>query len=100
MVRKITKWHLMIPFLGDYTRNVILADIERELEVPHQTLKKHADLMVKTSILIEERKPRNILYRINRENSMVLNYLSTAEKIILEETLEKSMILKRLYEVL
>lgn len=100
MVRKITKWHIMIPFLGDYSRNVILADIERELDVSHQTLKKYADLLVKNGLLVEERKPRNILYRINTENSMVLNYLSTSEKIILEERLEKSMILKRLYEVL
>jgi len=90
----------MIPFLGEYSRSVILADMEREVNVPHQTLKKYADLLVKDGILIEDKKPRNVLYRINHENSMVLNYLSTSEKIVLEETLEKTTLLKRLYELL
>lgn len=100
MVRKITKWHLLIPFLGDYQRHLILADMERELGVSHQTLRKYADSLTKKGIFVEEQKPRNVLYSINRENPMVLNYLSAAEKIVLEETLEKSMLLKRLYEML
>jgi len=90
----------MIPFLGEYSRSVILADIEREVNVPHQTLKKYADLLVKNGILIEEKKPRNVLYRINHENPMVLNYLSTSEKIVLEQMIEKTTLLKRLYELL
>jgi predicted nucleotidyltransferase len=100
MGRKITKWHLLIPFLGDYQRHVILADMERELGVPHQTLRKYAGPLVRGGILSEEQKPRNILYSINRENPMVLNYLSAAEKIVLEEALKKSTLLKRLYEML
>jgi len=100
MVRKITKWHLLIPFLGDYQRHVILADLERELGVPHQTIKRYADMLVKAKILKEEEKPRNILYSLNNENRMVMNYLSSAEKIVLEESLEKAPLLKRLYEML
>lgn len=100
MVRKITKWHLLIPFLGDYRRHAILADMERELGIPHQTLRKYADALVRTGILSEERKPRNVLYSLNRDSPMALNYLSAAEKIVLEERLEKSALLKRLYEKL
>ena len=100
MVRKITKWHLMIPFLGDYHRRVILADMERELGVSHQTLKRYADMLVRAGVLIEERKPKNLMYSINRENAMVLNYISSAERILLEEAMEKEVLLKRLYEIL
>ena len=97
---KITKWHLMMPFLGDYQRRVILADMERELGVSHQTLKKYADVLVRAGVLVEERKPKNIMYSINKGNAMVLNYLSTAEKILLEEAIEKEALLNRLYEML
>ena len=100
MVRKITKWHLMIPFLSDYHRHAILADFERELGVPHQTLKKYADVLVRSGIFIEERKPKNVVYSLRRENPMVLNYISAAEKIVLEETLGKNVLLRRLYEML
>lgn len=100
MGRKITKWDTLIPFLSDYHRHVILADIERELDVPHQTVKKYTTQLVKNAILIEEKKPRNIIYSINRDNRMVLNYISSAEKLVLEQSLVKSRLLKRLYEVL
>ncbi len=100
MVKKITKWHVLIPFLGNYQRHVILADMEREIGVSHQVLKKYADMLVKKGILLEERKPKNIIYSINRENTMVLNYLSSAEGIVLEERLDQNMILKRFYEML
>ena len=90
----------MMPFLEDYRRTVILADMENVLGVPHQTIKKHADKLVASGILIEERKPKNIFYSLNTENQMVINYLSIAEKIRLEEALEKSILLKRLYEIL
>ena len=90
----------MIPFLRDYGRHLILADMERELGVSHQTLRKYADSLVKNGILLEEQKPRNVLYSLSRENPMVLNYLSAAEKIVLEEALERSTLLKRLYEML
>lgn len=99
-ITKINKWHLMIPFLLDYQRHAILADFERELGVSHQTLKKYADVLVRAGILVEERKPKNVVYSVNRENPMVLNYLSAAEKIVLEETLDKNVMLKRLYEFL
>lgn len=100
MVRKVTKWHLMIPFLGDYQRQVILADMEREIGISHQALKKYVDSLVNGNILIKEKKPKNILYRLNKDNPMVLNYLSAAEKIVLENKLEKITLLKRLYETL
>jgi len=100
MVRKITKWHAIIPFLGNHQRHLILADMERELKVPHQTIKKYADILVQGKILLKETKPKNILYSLNKENTMTLNYLTSAEKIVLEEALEKSILLKRLYEVL
>lgn len=100
MGRKITKWDLLMPFLSDYRRHVILADMERELGVPHQTLRKYATELVKDGILLEERKPKNIVYSLNSENHMVLNYISSAEKVVLENALDKSSLLKRLYEVL
>lgn len=100
MVRKITKWHAIIPFLCNYQRHTILADLERELGVPHQTIKKYADILVKGKILLKETKPKNVLYSLNTENRMVMNYLASAEKIVLEEALDRSVLLKRLYEVL
>lgn len=89
-----------MPFLSDYRRHVILADMERELGVPHQTLRKYATQLVRDGILLEERKPKNVVYSLNPENRMVLNYISSAEKVVLEDALEKSSLLKRLYEVL
>lgn len=100
MVRKITKWHLLIPFTRDYQRHLILADMERELGVSHQTLRKYIDILVRNGILIKEQKPKNAIYSINNENQMALNYLSAAEKIVLEDALERSTLLKRLYDML
>ena len=90
----------MIPFLGDYSRSLILADLERELGVKHQTAKRYADMLVKNRILTEERKPKNLIYGINKGNTLVMSFISGAESIVRDDALRRSILLKRLYEML
>jgi len=100
MVRRLTEYHPLVPFLGDYQRSVLLAEMEREIGFSHQALKKYLALLVGKGILTEERKPKNLIYRINRGNAMVLHYIVAAERMALEEFLGRSQMLKRLYEML
>ncbi len=100
MVRNITKWELLFPYLSDYRRSLILADFEREMEKPHQTLKKYVDRLVDENILKVEGRGKHKKYRLNEECYLAFHYLSISEKLMTDRFLERETLLKRLYEML
>ncbi len=98
MVGKVTKWKVLIPYLSDYRRSLILADFERELEKPHQTLKRYIEQLVDENILRVEGDGKHRKYRLNTECALVFHYLSIAEKMKTSLFLEEDSLVKRLYE--
>ncbi|MBU0979733.1 MAG: hypothetical protein KJ709_02925 [Nanoarchaeota archaeon] len=63
-------------FLNDIFRQGILADFERELGVPHQTIRHHLDTLVDKNLINRVLK----VYSLNLENPAVWEKLSIAEK--------------------
>ena len=100
MIEKITKWYVLLPYLNNYRRYLLLRDFEQELSKPHQSLKKYIEALNKDNVLIEEGKKKNSTYYLNLENSLTYDYISISEKIRLKIALDKSSILKRMYEIL
>lgn len=98
MVRKFTKWDVLFPFLSDYQRSMILADFEKELEKPHQTLKRYVDGLVEEKILKKERREKHTSYRLNLENHFTPAYLSMSEKVSAMDFLQENRVMNRLYE--
>lgn len=98
MVNKFTKWKVLSPFLNDYRRSMILSDFERELDKPHQTLKKYIEDLVEDGIFREEKRKKHSTYRLNLENPYIFDYLSVSEKLRTGEFLGENLLIKRLYE--
>jgi len=99
MVRKITKWHLLFPYLNNYGRHLILVDFERELVSSHQMLKKYIYLLINEKIIISHREGKVKTYSLNFDNPAIYDYLSVAEKLMLEIKL-KNKLLKRFYDTI
>ncbi len=98
MVRKFTKWEVLFPYLHDYRRSLILADFERELGKPHQTLKRYVEKLVDENVLKVEGEGKHRKYRLNEECYLIFHYLSIAEKLRTDEFIESETLVKRLYE--
>ncbi|MFP4115637.1 MAG: nucleotidyltransferase domain-containing protein [Candidatus Aenigmatarchaeota archaeon] len=98
MVEKLTKWKLLFPYLNDYRRSLILADFERELGKPHQTLKRYLEELLEENTLRIEGKGKHKKYSLNTESFMFFHHLSIAEKLRADEVLGERTLIKRLYE--
>ena len=88
----------MFPYLPDYRRSLILADFERELGKPHQTLKNYVTQLINENILRVEGEGKHRKYRLNTESSLIFHYLSVSEKMRTDEFLGRDTLVKRLYE--
>ncbi len=86
MVEKVTIWHYLEPFL-DNRESLHLADISKRLKKPHPTVRQQLNYFEKLGILIKSYKGRLTLYKLNRTNPLIIDYLSMSEK---EKTLMKS----------
>lgn len=100
MVRKITVWSVLLPYLQDYNRTLLLADFEKELKIKHQTLSKYIKELINNKILKKEKREKYSSYSLNFKNPLIFDYLSISEKMRTFVLLDKSMLLKRLYEQL
>ncbi|MCK4730272.1 MAG: hypothetical protein KAT28_03045 [Candidatus Aenigmarchaeota archaeon] len=99
MVRKITIWYVLLPYLLNYKRNLLLADFEKELKIPHQTISKYLKQLTNEKILKTEKKEKHAIYSINFKNPFIYDYLSISEKIKTYNLMAKSPLLKRLHEL-
>ncbi len=100
MVRKITIWSVLLPYLRDYNRTLLLVDFEKELKIKHQTISKYIKELINNKILKKEKRDKHSSYSLNFKNPLIPNYLSISEKMRNFVLLDKSMLLKRLYEQL
>ena len=100
MIEKLTKWYVLLPYLNNYYRHLLLRDFEEELKKPHQTLTKYIGALKKDKVLIEVKRKKNSTYSLNLENWLTYEYISISEKIRLKMSIDQSGILRRLYELL
>ncbi|MFH1072654.1 MAG: hypothetical protein V1743_04460 [Nanoarchaeota archaeon] len=86
-------------FLDDPSKQVNLQEFENIYKKPHQTIRRHLNVLVKESILIEMRMGKFVFYKLNKNNPLLLSYLSICEK---ERTFLflKNPLFKRLHELL
>ncbi|MFP4045881.1 MAG: nucleotidyltransferase domain-containing protein [Candidatus Aenigmatarchaeota archaeon] len=98
MVRKFTKWDILIPYLYDYQKTMLLADFERELDKPHQTVKRYLVQLIQEKVITEDERKKHTTYRLNLENPLTFTYLGLAEKFNLFSRLEENRMVKRLFE--
>lgn len=68
--------NLITIFKNNINRHLTLAEFEKELKKPHQTLRPKLDSLIKQNIIKKEGK----IYSLNLKNPESLEYLSIAEK--------------------
>ena len=79
MVKKMTKWFYLQPFL--FTREQLhLLDISRKLNENHATVRKYLNEFAKEGMLKITQKGRLTLYEINFDFPLIIDYLTIAEK--------------------
>jgi len=100
MVKKLTKYKLLYPFLNNPLVPLILADFENKLGAPHQTVNNYLKELVKENILKKTDKRKSHIYELNFKNPMTFEYLATSERERTTELLKKNALLKRLYEII
>lgn len=67
-------------YLNDYKKFFSLSDFEKSFNTPHQTIKRHLNILVKKNVLIEEKKEKFLFYNLNLKNPLIYEYLSISEK--------------------
>ncbi|MFT4311770.1 MAG: hypothetical protein ACMXYF_00910 [Candidatus Woesearchaeota archaeon] len=94
MVKKMTKWNYVEPFL--FTRDALhLQDISRQVGENHTTVRNILNAFAQEGFLKMSQKGRLTLYEINSEFSLLIDYLSVAEKeFLIKKT--KNPLLKEL----
>ena len=95
MVRNITIWSYLEPFLKT-NEPLHLADISKQLNEPHPTVRNYLNYFEKKGILIKKNKGRLTLYQINLESQNLINYLVIAEKEKLIRKTDKDLILNEI----
>ncbi len=100
MVRKVTLYSIIGLFRNDYRKTYYLREIAAELGKPHQTIKPYLNQLVERKVLIEERKKKITLYKLNLDNESAFSYVYTSEIEALFTEFAKSQIMHILYEKL
>lgn len=100
MVKKITKYRIIMQFLNNYDRRYYLREIASLLKKPHQTIKPYVEELVKERILIKNNRKHIVEYSLNFKNKQIYDYIVIAEKERLMEMLDKDILLKVLFEKL
>ncbi len=94
MVKKITKWFYLQPFL--FRRESLhLLDISRNLKENHTTVRTYLNEFAKEGLLKITQKGRLTLYELNFDFPLIIDYLLIAEKEFLISC-AKNKILKEL----
>lgn len=100
MVQKITILYAMEPFLGNPNEALHLTELSRLLREPHPTVRQHLNFLEKEGILTKSKKGRLTLYRLNRNNPLLLDYAFIAEKSRLIKRCNEELVLKELVQFL
>lgn len=100
MVNKITKYKIISMYLNDYNRKYYLREMADLLKKPHQSIKPYMELLVKEQILVKNERKNITEYSLNFKDKKIIDYLTIAEKEVLNEKLEQDAYLKILFEKL
>ena len=79
MVKIITKWLYLEPFVKT-DEWLHLADVSRQLKEPHPTVRNYLNYFEKKALLIKQVKGRLTIYRLNKNNPLLIHYLVLVEK--------------------
>ena len=90
--------NILKPFLSRPNDRIHLLEMSRLLKIPHPTLRLWLNGLCKENILLKEKKGRLTLYYLNFSNPSLFDYLVIAEKKVLMEQIEHSLVLKELKE--
>ena len=85
-------------YLDDLRKRVSLSEFEDYFSIPHQTVKSHLANLVKSKIILEEKKARFRFYQLNLKNPLAVEYLALCEKERMIEFLGKNALFSRLYD--
>jgi len=80
MANKVTKWQILLPYLTAPKERFHLRELARKTNHSHQAIFKTIGELVSERVLISEKKGRQIFYKLNTENSLLVDYLSISEK--------------------
>lgn len=102
MVKKITKtkYSYLEPFL-DFTKNEIhLSEISKRIKEPHPTTRIYLNYFEKMGFLKKSHKGKLTLYSLNKENPLIIDLISLAEKDLLFRKIASDLILKEIVSFL
>ena len=95
MVKKMTKWLYLHPFLY-VDESMHLLDISRRLNQNHATVRKYLNQFQKEGLLKKQTKGTLTLYSINYDFPLLIDYLSIVEKEVLIHKANQHKILREL----
>ena len=87
-------------YLDDLRKLVSLSELEKHFKTPHQTIKSRLKDLVKCKILLEEKRARFRLYKLNLQNPLIADYLSLCEKERTFAFLNKNALFRRLHSTI
>ncbi len=99
MVNNITTLSILEPLLfkQEWTH---LAEISRELKIPHPTLRIYLNEFEKRGIAVKHNKGRLTLYKLNYSNPLIMDYITLIEKNRLINKSSKEVLLKEIVSLL
>src|SRR3989344_1769883 len=99
MVNNITILSVLEPLLfkQEWTH---LAEISRELKMPHPTARIYLNNFEKEGVVIKQSKGKMTLYKLNYDNPLIIDYLILIEKNRLIKKCSKEVLLKEIVSFL
>ncbi|MBW2976153.1 hypothetical protein KY347_01755 [Candidatus Woesearchaeota archaeon] len=89
MVKKLTIFTALGPFLVKPREKLHLARISREINEPHPTVRQWLNMLEHKGVLKKEYQGRLTLYSLNLQNPNIITYLVLSEKFKLLKKCEK-----------
>ena len=99
MVNNITTLSVLEPLLFKQEW-IHLAEISRELKMPHPTARIYLNDFEKEGVVIKQIKGRLTLYKLNYSNLLIIDYLILVEKNKLIKKCSKELLLKEIVSFL
>ena len=99
MVNNITTLSVLEPLLfkSDW---IHLAEISREIKMPHTTARIHLNNLEKDGVILKQIKGKLSLYKLNYSNPLITDYIALIEKNKLIKKCSKEILLKELVSFL
>ncbi|MBU3907521.1 MAG: nucleotidyltransferase domain-containing protein [Nanoarchaeota archaeon] len=99
MVNNITVLSVLEPLLFKQEW-MHLAEISRELKMPHPTARIYLNNFEKDGIVVKQIKGKLTLYKLNYSNPIVIDYITLVEKYKLIKKCAKDLLLKEIVSFL